>query len=223
VLAARWPSSHPPWDTSLLAVRLDGGGEQQLAGDLFPYYATQIGLNPYTFSADGSSIVFIPSRGTTPLGVFAIPPTGGERRQLAPGSAFAVSRYADRVAIVEYPRPIIHVVAAATGVEAFSFEPAGSVGGFSFLPDDRGLLYVVRTTPIDIELPPTQLSYVSFVDGSRALLGSWYRSQLPLGDYPQGEMRAGYPLDPTGCFTIVDSDFPESIGTRLVVLPDAPD
>ena len=43
------------------------------------------------------------------------------------------------------------------------------------------------------------------------------------GSMPQGEMRTGYPVDPTGCFTIVDSDLPESAGTSLVVLPDAPE
>jgi hypothetical protein len=29
-----------------------------------------------------------------------------------------------------------------------------------------------------------------------------------------------YPVDPTGCFTIVDTDLPPGPGTRLVLLPE---
>ena len=55
-------------------------------------------------------------------------------------------------------------------------------------------------------------------------IGRWTRSQLPVLGYPIGELGPGYPaVDPTGCFAIVDSDLPESPGTSLVVLPDAPE
>ncbi|HEY5448292.1 MAG TPA: hypothetical protein VIQ54_06045 [Polyangia bacterium] len=221
-LAAHWPATRqPPFATDLVTVRLDGAvGETLLANDLLPYDLNQLGISPFTFTADGRRVLFMASSTTSPMGVFTVQSSGGDRRQLALGSAFAVSPYADRVAILEIDsstsKQTIHFVAAATGVEAFTVSSDGAIGGLGFVPGDRGLVYVERASP-------NRLHHVSFVDGRNTVIAAWNRSQTPLGDPPQGEIRTGYPVDPTGCFTIVDSDLPESAGTSLVVLPDAPE
>jgi len=221
-LAAQWPATRqPPFATDLFAIRVDGAvGETLLANDLLPYDLSQLGISPFTFTADGGRVVFMASSSTAPMGVFAVQSIGGDRRQLALGNAFAVSPYADRVAIIETNsssnKQAIHFVAAATGVEAFTASSDSAVGGVAFVAGDRGLVYVERASP-------NRLHHVSFVDGGNTTIAAWNRSQIPLGDGPQGEIRTGYPVDPTGCFTIVDSDVPESAGTSLVVLPDAPE
>jgi len=221
-LAAQWPATRqPPFVTDLVTIRLDGAvGETLLANDLLPYDLNQLGISPFTFTADGRRVLFMASNTTSPMGVFTVQSTGGDRRRLALGHAFAVSPYADRVAILEIDsstnKQTIHFVAAATGVEAFTISSDGAIGGLGFVPGDRGLVYVERASP-------NRLHHVSFADGRNTAIAAWNRSQIPLGDMPQGEMRTGYPVDPTGCFTIVDSDLPESAGTSLVVLPDAPE
>ena len=221
-LAAQWPATRqPPFATDLVTIRLDGAvGEILLANDLLPYDLYQLGISPFTFTADGRQVLFMASSTTAPMGLFAVQSTGGDRRRLALGSAFAVSPHADRVAILEIDsstnKQTIHFVAAATGVEAFTASSDSSVGGLAFVAGDRGLVYVERSSP-------NRLHHVSFADGRNTAIAAWNRSQIPLGDIPQGEMRTGYPVDPTGCFTIVDSDLPESAGTSLVVLPDAPE
>ena len=154
-------------------------------------------------------------------GVFAISPTGDNRHLLAKGSAFSVSPFSDRVAILEISTSrdlyTIHVVVAATGTPQFDITSSSAVSGFRFVPDSRGFLYVqIPTTG------PSQLYHVSFIDGRPTPLGSWNQTNLPIGDYPSAEVVAGYPVDPTGCFTVVDSDVAGSVGTSLVVLPDAP-
>ena len=51
------------------------------------------------------------------------------------------------------------------------------------------------------------------------VLGEWkestLRSQYPSYAQPEGL----YPVDPSGCFTIVDTDLAPGPGTRLVLLP----
>ena len=154
--------------------------------------------------------------------MFAISPAGDNRHLLANGSAFAVSPFSDRVAVLDISASrdlyTVHFVVAATGAEQFEITSSSAVSGFRFVPESRGFLYV--------QIPatgPSHLYHVSFIDAHQTSLGSWNQTNLPIGDYPSAEVVAGYPVDPTGCFTLVDSDITGSVGTSLVVLPDAPE
>jgi hypothetical protein len=221
VLAALLANASP-WNDTLYAERLDGTGEQVLAPDLLPYHQFQLALTPFAFSRDGSWTIFMPNANVAATrGVFAISPTGDNRHLLAKGSAFAVSPFSDRVAVLEISTArdlyTVHFVVAATGAEQFEITSSSAVSGFRFVPDSRGFLYVqIPTTG------PSQLYHVSFIDAQQTPLGAWNQTTLPIGDYPSAEIVAGYPVDPTGCFTVVDSDIAGSVGTSLVVLPDAP-
>jgi hypothetical protein len=222
LLAALW-SNMQPWDETLFAVRLDGGGEQLLTGRLYPYHLNQLGFTPFAFSADGARAIYAGSPSSA-AGIFASAPGGGTSYQLSNGFAFAASPYADRVVTIEIggddEHHSLHVVAGTTGDEAFAYGANDLLRPVTFVPDDRGLLYVEwPNTGIGI----SRLRHLSFVDGHVSLLGQWQRTNLPVGVYPIGEMQPVYPVDPTGCFTLVDSDLPEALGTSLVVLPDAPE
>jgi hypothetical protein len=222
VLAALFANA-TPWNNTLYAERLDGGGELVLASDLLPYNQFQLALTPFTFSRDGVWTIFMPNANNAATrGVFAISPTGANRHLLAKGSAFAVSPFSDRVAVLDISPTrdayTLHFVVTATGAEQFQITSPDAVRAFRFVPDSRGFLYVqIPTTG------PSSLYHVSFIDARQTALGSWNQTNLPLGDYPSAEVVLGYPVDPTGCFTVVDSDITGAVGTSLVVLPDAPE
>jgi hypothetical protein len=223
VLLAALLATATPWNNTLYAERLDGSGEIVLANDLLPYHQFQLALTPFAFSRDGAWTIFMPNANVAATrGVFAISPTGDNRHLLAKGSAFAVSPFSDRVAVLEISTTrdlyTLHFVVAATGAEQFAVTSTDAVSGFRFVPDSRGFLYV--------QIPaagPSRLYHVSFITAQQTPLGSWNQTSLPIGDYPSAEVIAGYPVDPTGCFTLVDSDITGAAGTSLVVLPDAPE
>jgi hypothetical protein len=50
-------------------------------------------------------------------------------------------------------------------------------------------------------------------------LAQWRSSTLPLNHYPLGIYSQEYPVDRSGCFAVVDSDY-EQTASRLIALPD---
>jgi hypothetical protein len=225
LLAAVWTNMFP-WANPLYAVRLDGSGEQLLTDNLYAYQMNQIAVTPFAFSADGRRVIYVGPQDSNG-GISAAAVDGSTDTKIADGYGFVVSRFADRVAAIDIiamrDQYTVRVVASATGAESFKF-PTNSgtlIRAPTFVPDDRGLLYVEAPTT---GTGPTALNHLSFVDGRITPIGRWTRSQLPVLGYPIGELGPGYPaVDPTGCFAIVDSDLPESPGTSLVVLPDEPE
>jgi hypothetical protein len=50
------------------------------------------------------------------------------------------------------------------------------------------------------------------------VLGEWTVTKIDLTEMDRVDPPGPYPIDPTGCFAIVDSDL--GPGTRLVLLPE---
>ena len=221
VLAVAY-SSTPRTGDPLFAIRIADGTEQLLASDTYPFQLNQIGLTPFVFTPDGRHVIYL---GATAAEVRAVAPDGSTSIGLSNGFAFAASAFADRVVTLESlnssGRARLHVVSAATGNEMWTVDADAIMRGPTFVPGDRGLLYV--QSPAAGEDVPWQLVHLSFTGGNLEVIGLWQNSNMPLGSYPAGDLGPGYPVDPTGCFTIVDSDLPDSKGTSLVVLPDAPE
>ncbi len=225
VLAATWSNTFP-WANTLYAVRLDGSGEQLLTDKMYAYHMNQIGITPFAFTADGARVIYVGPQDST-AGIYVASLDGSTNTRIADGYGFVVSPFADRVAAIDSvsirDQNIVRVVASATGSGSFKFSTSSGTlaRAPTFVPGDRGLLYVEAPIPGG---GPQTLNHLSFVDGRVTPIGRWTRSQLPVLGYPIGEITPGYPwIDPTGCFAIVDSDLPESPGTSLVVLPDAPE
>jgi hypothetical protein len=90
-----------------------------------------------------------------------------------------------------------------------------SLGAPNFTPDACGLLFV--NAPAS---GARQLRYFSASAADSVVLGEFTETWLDmdLGGYvtPLG----GYPMDSTGCFTVVDTDLAPGPGTRLVLLPN---
>jgi hypothetical protein len=91
----------------------------------------------------------------------------------------------------------------------------GSSNSATFVPGDRGLLYVKR----DSNTVPWRLRYLSFAKGTVTTLGEWNSSPQMTTSVAMGIEPNAYPVDPSGCFAVVDSDL-EPAGTRAVLLPE---
>jgi hypothetical protein len=50
--------------------------------------------------------------------------------------------------------------------------------------------------------------------------GGWPDTGLPTERSALSTPRTTYPIDPTGCFTLVSTDLPPGPGTRLIVIPE---
>jgi hypothetical protein len=218
-LMARFPGNGQPGE--LLLAPLDGGNTVRLATNLMDYRMYSMPYRPFAFARPGKRVLFIAdSSGDAgrSYGIASVSRDGSDRVQLATGSTQAVvSSHADRVAIVSIDytlrRGTLSVV-SSTGANQLSIPVAGSVLYGSFVPQDRGLLFVEEPTGAN-----KQLRHLSFASGKVTTLAEWTTSQLPLYAFPAGVSFGGYPIDPSGCFTVVDSDLDQT-GARLVALPD---
>ena len=123
-----------------------------------------------------------------------------------------------RLGRTEFLRRRAITIVSASGAKQFTIEVTGEVSFASFVPRDRGLLYV--QTSVDKVLGTTsELRHLSFASGNVTWLAWWSSTTLPLYSYPLGIFSQEYPVDPNGCFAVVDSDF-DSTASRLVALPD---
>ena len=66
-----------------------------------------------------------------------------------------------------------------------------------------------------------QLRYLSGIIPDSAVLGEWMETLLNMTPGVYGDPPGRYPVDPTGCFTVVDTDLAPGPGTRLVLLPES--
>jgi hypothetical protein len=183
VLAATWANTFP-WANTLYAVRLNSSGEQLLTDKMYAYHMNQIGLTPFAFTADGARVIYIGPQDSM-AGIYAASLDGSTNSKLADGYGFVVSPFADRIAAIDIvsmrDQHIVRVVASATGTEAFKFPTSSGtlIRGPTFVPGDRGLLYVESPMTGLTGVGPTALNHLSFVDGRITQLGRWGRSQLP--------------------------------------------
>ena len=132
-----------------------------------------------------------------------------------------VSAFADRVAVIDVDHTLgrgsINVV-SATGARQFTIDVTGSVSFASFVPRDRGLLFVQMSAD-DVLGTTSELRHLSFVTGKVTKLAWWRSSTLALNRYPVGLSSNAYPGDAKGCYIVVASD-QEQTRSRLAAVPD---
>jgi hypothetical protein len=199
----------------LYAERLDGSSERLLASDLYDFRMNQLALRVFAFSASGRVIY---NTGHD-LGVATIGLDGGTPTVLSGGASFLEAPRLDRVALLE---PVyfaagtgrLRLVDLASGTDVFAYDSDGGIGTIGFSPNDRGMVFAERRLP-----GPNRLRYAS-ADQS-VVLGEWqttYFRHDSLSDR-YGTLLDIYPVDPTGCFTVFDTDLAPGPGTRLAILP----
>jgi hypothetical protein len=110
----------------------------------------------------------------------------------------------------------LRLVDLASGLDRLSFATGNSFVGAT--PLSNGALLFVELTPSGT----SQLRYLSASSPGSVLLGEWKTGGVMLEGWPSMPPKLHYPVDPTGCFTLVSTDLPPGPGTRLVVLPEQP-
>jgi hypothetical protein len=214
LLAARWTNSLTP--NELYAIRLDGTGESLLAADLYQYQSYLAGPAPFVFTGDGTRVLYgVHSNG----GTESLPVAGGPGTLISTGSGFALSPYAERVATLELSenrdKDVLHIGSPSGATDQFKFESKGSISGATFVPSDRGVLFIESTAGDQTQ----RLQHLSFRDGKLTLLGQWTSTALALSSYNVGSMPPRYPVDPTGCYVVIDSNLPGHEGVSLTLVP----
>jgi hypothetical protein len=125
----------------------------------------------------------------------------------------------DQVVVVEpefarFGTSRLRRVDLASGTDVLEYDANGAIGAVGFPANDNGLVIIEYRSP-----DPDQLRYVSA--NHSVVLGEWLTSQLlpiPYSSY-YGTLPYIYPIDPTGCFTVFDTDLAPGPGTRLAILP----
>jgi hypothetical protein len=205
------------WGTAglLYAVRLDGTGENLLSGTLVPHWLFSMGFDSFAWSGDGSRAIYVANRGA----IWASDPYGAAAAELSPGGWFQTAPVGDQVAVVESTgdaRSVqLRVLALGSAKVVFSFVTDGSLAAPNFTPDARGLLFV--NTPAS---GARQLRYFSASAADSVVLGEFTETGLDMDPGGYVTWLGSYPMDPTGCFTVVDTDLGPGPGTRLVLLPE---
>jgi hypothetical protein len=199
----------------LYAMRLDGSGERLLASDLYDFWANQLAMRVFAFSASGR-VIYNTGRD---LGVAFIDLDGGAPTVLSGSATFMEAPGLDQAALLEWSgSPFspsrLRLLDLESGTDVFAYDSDRSINSIGFQPNNRGLVFVEYRSP-----DPTRLRYAS-ADQS-VVLGEWQTTQFQpnsLSDY-YGTLLDIYPVDPTGCFTVFDTDQTPGPGTRLAILP----
>ena len=201
----------------LYAIRVDGSGEQLLASNLYDYLMDQLAKRVFAFST-GGHVIYNYDTGLS-LGVASVGLDGNAPTVLSASASFVETPRLDRAGLVEPEFATsgtshLRLVDLASGTDVFSYASPGAIGAVGFPPNNNGLLIIEYRSP-----NPAQLRYVSA--NQSVVLGEWQTSQLlPVlhSDY-YGTLPYIYPIDPTGCFTVFDTDLAPKPGTRLAILP----
>lgn len=199
------------------------GSAMGLATDLWDYRISEVLVRGFAIAPSTQRAVYIATTSTDAGwsdSVASVALSGGAPIQLASQSSRAVvSPYGDRVFASSYsPKSAAYpgaVVSGSTGAVQFKVEEGGSTNTVTFVPGNRGLLYVNK----DSSTVPWRLRYLSFAKGTVTTLGEWNSSPQMTSSGVMGIETDSYPVDPSGCFTVVDSDL-EPAGTRMVLLPE---
>ncbi len=202
----------------LYAIRVDGSGERLLASNLYDYLMDPLAKRVFAFNAGGHVIYNYDDTGHS-FGVASVALDGSAPTAWSTGASFLETPRLDQVVLVE---PVfatsgtsrLRLVDLASGTEVFGYDSNGAIGAVGFSPNHNGLAIIEYRSQ-----SPDQLRFVSA--NQSVVLGEWLTSQLlpiPYSSY-YGTLPYIYPIDPTGCFTILDTDLAPGPGTRLAILP----
>jgi Tol biopolymer transport system component len=203
------------WDSpyALGAYDVQTGDTVALAADLFPFWSSEVAWYSFAFSADARHVLYLTAG--RPMHVATVAVAGGAATVLSAEPSFTVPSTGSLVALSEQQTqpPRVRLADLDTGLDVASANAATTPIQATFTPSGRALVFTEAATAS----APARLRHLA-ATGRVSQLGQWRTSQLgsaygPCCNEPYGS----YPIDPTGCFLLVDSDLDG--GTRLVLLP----
>lgn len=214
VLAAIIPLPDFQSSYALSAFSLDGR-EVALAGDLFPFFTADNLWHVSAFAADNRHVVYLTSRPA--FGAAVVERAGGAASPLSSAHSFVIPPAGNLVALIETgSRPMrVRLTNLDTTQDVAVAEATRDPTRVSFTSDGASVVFVEEASGST----PARLQHLSGPTGAVTALAQWNVNQLLPFARCCNEPGPGYPIDPTGCFTVVDSDL-DGGGTRLVLLPE---
>jgi hypothetical protein len=201
-------------DAYLYAIRVDGSGETLVGSDLLSYWRGTRALRVFSFDGGGQWVLYAHAG----VGVSVVLATGGVARKLSERGTFQSSPNTGEAILLDDVGnrlgAVLRLVALDSGRDVLSFESEGMLSGVASLPGPSRLVFV--------EAMPDgsrRLRFISTAWPDSTVLGEWTASSLLSVVGPLTDPHGSYPVDPTGCFTILDTDLDPSPGVSLVLLP----
>jgi hypothetical protein len=179
---------------------LDGGSPLRLATDLMDYRMYSMPVRAFAFTPPSKRVLYIVDTSGDAgrsYGIASVSRDGSDHVQLTSGSSQAVvSSYADRVAFIAVDTTLgcgtISVV-SSTGASQFSTDVTGSVMYASFVPHDRGFLFVEEPTGAN-----KRLRHLSFASSNVTTLGEWTTAVWRFPPIPSAFLPAAILSTPMG-------------------------
>jgi hypothetical protein len=211
ILASLIPVSGLDTAYALSAYNVDGR-EVALSSDLYPFWTSQALWYSYAFSADNRHVVYLNARPAR--GVSVLASTGGAATSLSLEGDFVMPPVGTLVALPDLrSSPMrLRLTDLDTAKDVASAEVRAAPEQVTFTPDGLSVVYAEPATGTS----PVRFFHLSSRTGATTRLASWRTNQLAPPQYCCNEPGPGCPIDPTGCFTVVDS---EAEGTSLILLP----
>lgn len=213
VLAAVLPLPDFQSSYALSAFSLDGR-EVALASDLFPFFTADNLWHASAFAADNRHVVYLTSRPS--FGTAVVERAGGAASSLSSDHSFVIPPSGNLLALMETrSRPMrVRLTNLDTTQDVAVAEPTRNPSHVGFTPNGASVLFVEEA----LASTPARLQHLSGTTGAVTALAQWKVNQLLPFAPCCNEPGPGYPIDPTGCFTVVDSDLEGD--TRLILLPE---
>jgi hypothetical protein len=215
ILAPVSPVPHDLRTPDALSAHSLDGREIALANDVYPFWGSEVLWYSYAFAADDRHVVYM---NLTPSsrGVSVVGRAGGPSRVLSRESDFVVPPAGNLVALREdRSQPIrLRLTNLDTTQDVAVAELTATPSAVTFTPDGASVVFAEQAQGSQ----RARLRHLSSRTGLTTDLAQWTATQMPPYEPCCNQPGPGYPIDPTGCFTVVDSDL--TGGTSLILLPE---
>ena len=170
--------------------------------------------NPISFDSQGKFVLYSSDAGgnTGAVSLAVVDGQGSPPRTLSNDGGFILAPASSGVLIVENrpegQKSHLRLTDLATGRDRLSYSSKANLEPVAVLRNDQAFLFA------EFEGEKQRARFVSARHPHSVVLGEWHESGC------RGCERQVLQADPTGCFTVVNTDQNSNSGTRLVLFPE---
>jgi hypothetical protein len=211
ILAAKMPGpSDTPRSGALFSIPLHGGDPTLLLADWA--YPLRDMTDPFAFDSQGKYAVYVSTRNgdLTSFSVWAVDMQGSSPRKLSDGWGFGLTHATSSVVLYDNAdkgRFRVRLTDLATGRDRLSYSSSAQILSAAAFRGDQAVLFSEDGVK-------RRAGFMSVSHPEPIVLGEWTEPSS------RGVTRLPVYPDPTGCFTVINTDLPTGTGTRLVLLPE---